>query len=188
MTTDPSNQTLLWQLLLIAVLTLVNAFFAASEIAFVSLNKNRVANQAIKGDEKARKILALLDHSDDFLATIQVAITFAGFLSSASAANTFAARLDPYLSNIPGAEQAAILIVTLALSYISLVFGELYPKQLGLQRPEEVARAGAGFITVVQKLMKPFVWFLSFSTSVSGKNDTDHVHERQRYVFARRSA
>ena len=67
MTTDPSNQTLLWQLLLIAVLTLVNAFFAASEIAFVSLNKNRVANQAIKGDEKARKILALLDHSDDFL-------------------------------------------------------------------------------------------------------------------------
>lgn len=169
MTTDPSNQTLLWQLLLIAVLTLVNAFFAASEIAFVSLNKNRVANQAIKGDEKARKILALLDHSDDFLATIQVAITFAGFLSSASAANTFAARLDPYLSNIPGAEQAAILIVTLALSYISLVFGELYPKQLGLQRPEEVARAGAGFITVVQKLMRPFVWFLSFSTSVLEK-------------------
>ena len=169
MTTDPSNQTLLWQLLLIAVLTLVNAFFAASEIAFVSLNKNRVANQAIKGDEKARKILALLDHSDDFLATIQVAITFAGFLSSASAANTFAAKLDPYLSNIPGAEQVAILIVTLALSYISLVFGELYPKQLGLQRPEEVARAGAGFITVVQKLMRPFVWFLSFSTSVLEK-------------------
>jgi len=169
MNSDPSNQALLWKLLLIAVLTLVNAFFAASEIAFVSLNKNKVANQAIKGDEKARKILNLLDNSDDFLATIQVAITFAGFLSSASAASSFAVRLEPFLSQFPGAKQAAILIVTLALSYISLVFGELYPKQLGLQRPEEVARAGAGFITVMQKLIKPFVWLLSFSTGVLEK-------------------
>lgn len=169
MNTDPSNQTLFWKLLLIAVLTLVNAFFAASEIAFVSLNKNKVANQAIKGDEKARKILNLLDNSDDFLATIQVAITFAGFLSSASAASSFAAKLEPLLSKVPGAEQASILIVTLALSYVSLVFGELYPKQLGMQRPEEVARAGAGFITFMQKFMKPFVWLLSFSTGVLEK-------------------
>lgn len=169
MNADPDSQTLFWQLLLIVVLTLINAFFAASEIAFVSLNKNKIANEAIKGDEKARKILALLDNSDDFLATIQVAITFAGFLSSAAAANTFASKLEPLLGGIPGAEQAAVLIVTILLSYISLVFGELFPKQVAMQRSEEFAYSGAGVITLVQKLFKPFIRLLSFSTNVLAK-------------------
>ncbi|MDE1547963.1 hemolysin family protein [Jeotgalibaca caeni] len=169
MNADPDSQTLIWQLLLIVVLTMLNAFFAASEIAFVSLNKNKVANQAIKGSVKARKILALLDNSDDFLATIQVTITFAGFLSSASAANTFASKLEPLLSEIPGAEQVSILVVTLLLSYVSLVFGELFPKQVALQRPEQIAYAGAGFITNVQKVFKPFVRLLSFSTRILEK-------------------
>lgn len=169
MNDDPSSTILVWQVLLIVVLTLINAFFASAEIAFVSLNKNKVANQAIKGDEKARKILALLDEPDDFLATIQVAITFAGFLSSAAAANSFADRLEPYLSNIGGGKEAAIIIVTLILSYVSLVFGELYPKQVGLQMPEKIAFAGAGIITNVQKVLKPFVRFLSFSSRVLEK-------------------
>lgn len=166
---DPDSQKLFWQLMLIVLLTMINAFFAASEIAFVSLNKNKIANEAIKGDGKARKILVLLDNSDDFLATIQVAITFAGFLSSASAANTFASKLEPLLSGIPGAENAAILIVTLLLSYVSLVFGELFPKQVALQRSEQIAYAGAGVITTVQKVFKPFIRFLSFSTRVLEK-------------------
>lgn len=169
MNADPDSQTLLWQILLIIVLTLINAFFASSEIAFVSLNKNKIANEAIKGSEKARKILALLDNSDDFLATIQVAITFAGFLSSAAAANTFASKLEPLLANIPGGKQASILIVTLLLSYITLVFGELLPKQIGMQIPEKIAYAGAGFITTIQKVLKPFIRLLSFSTSLLQK-------------------
>lgn len=178
MNDDPSSATLIWQLLLIAALTLINAFFASAEIAFVSLNKNKVANQAIKGDERARKILALLEEPDDFLATIQVAITFAGFLSSASAANTFTARLEPYLSGIRGGEQASIIIVTLILSYVSLVFGELYPKQVGLQRPEKIAFAGAGIITNVQKVLKPFVRFLSLSSRLLEKITPIQFEER----------
>lgn len=164
MNADPDSQKLIWQLILIAALTGVNAFFASSEMAFVSLNKNKVANEAIKGDEKARKVLALLENSDDFLATIQVAITFAGFLSSASAANSFANLLKPYLGSISGANEIAIVIVTFILSYVSLVFGELFPKQVAMQRPEQLAYAGAGIITTTQKIMTPFVRLLSFST------------------------
>lgn len=169
MNADPDSQNLIWQLLLVALLTGINAFFASAEMAFVSLNKNKVANEAIKGDEKARKVLALLDNSDDFLATIQVAITLAGFLSSASAANSFAGILEPYLTALPGAKQLAVLIVTILLSYISLVFGELFPKQVAMQNSEEIAYRGAGIITIVQKFMKPFVRLLSFSTSLLEK-------------------
>ncbi|MGP6138902.1 MULTISPECIES: hemolysin family protein [unclassified Jeotgalibaca] len=169
MNADPDSQNLVWQLLLVALLTWVNAFFASAEMAFVSLNKNKVATEAIKGDEDARKVLALLDNSDDFLATIQVAITLAGFLSSASAANSFANVLEPYLTFLPGAKQLAVLIVTILLSYISLVFGELFPKQVAMQNSEEIAYRGAGVITIVQKFMKPFVRLLSFSTSLLEK-------------------
>src|SRR5699024_2984524 len=100
---------------------------------------------------------------------IQVAITFAGFLSSAAAANTFASKLEPLLVNIPGGKQTSILIVTLLLSYVTLVFGELLPKQIGMQVPEKIAYVGAGFITTVQKVLKPFIRFLSFSTSLLQK-------------------
>lgn len=169
MNADPDSQNLIWQLLLVALLTGVNAFFASAEMAFVSLNKNKVATEAIKGDEKARKVLALLDNSDDFLATIQVAITLAGFLSSASAANSFASILAPYLSFLPGAKQVAVLVVTILLSYISLVFGELFPKQVAMQNSEDIAYRGAGIITIVQKFMKPFVRLLSLSTRLLEK-------------------
>lgn len=184
MNPDPGNQSLFSQLLLIAALTLMNAFFASSEIAFVSLNKNKVANEAIKGNMKARKILALLDNSDDFLATIQVVITFAGFLSSASAANTFAGKLQPYLGGIPGGQQTAILIVTLILSYISLVFGELYPKQIAMQRAEQIAYAGAGIITGIQKILKPFIRLLSFSTRLLEKI-TPFSMDENRNIYTR---
>ena len=166
---DPDNQRLIRQLLLIVVLTLVHAFFAASEIAFVSLNKNKIANEAIKGDQKARKILALLDHSDDFLASIQVVITFAGFLSSAAAASTVVERVTPLFKGFPGSQQISILIVTFFLSYISLVFGELYPKQVAVQKPEQIAYAGASLLTFIQKILKPFIRLLSLSTRLLQK-------------------
>src|SRR5699024_3896198 len=125
--------------------------------------------KAALGDKKAVNVLNLLANPDNFLATIQVAITLAGFISSASAATSFASLLEPFLVSIPGGIQLAIVIVTVVLSYITLVFGELYPKQIALQKAEEVARFTAGPIKIVQTLAIPFVKLLSFSTSALKK-------------------
>ncbi len=160
----------LWiQILIILVLTVINAFFAASEMAFVSLNQTKMTNLAEEGNKKARRVLNLLKDSDDFLATIQVAITLAGFLSSASAATSFAKRLSGVLSGIPGAATIAIVVVTMVLSYVSLVLGELYPKQIALQMPEEVAMMTSGPVKIFKSIFTPFVWLLSTSTDVLKK-------------------
>ena len=160
----------LWiQILIILVLTVINAFFAASEMAFVSLNQTKMTNLAEEGNKKARRVLNLLKDSDDFLATIQVAITLAGFLSSASAATSFANRLSGVLSGIPGASTIAIVVVTMVLSYVSLVLGELYPKQIALQMPEEVAMMTSGPVKIFKSIFTPFVWLLSTSADVLKK-------------------
>lgn len=166
---DSSGNSLLGQLLIIFVLTLINAFFAAAELAFVSVNQSKMRGLAEEGNKKAVRVLDLLEKSDDFLSTIQVAITLAGFLSSASASASFASLIADWLPTFPGAEQAAIVIVTLILSYVTLVFGELYPKQLALQMPDELAMATSGVIKIVQKLFRPFVKLLSFSTGLLKK-------------------
>ncbi|WP_225046956.1 hemolysin family protein [Lacticaseibacillus kribbianus] len=161
-----SGPASLWpQLGLIALLTVLNACFAASEIAVVSLSRSRVAAQSKAGDRKAAKLLAILADSTNFLATIQVGITFAGFLSSAQAATTIAARLAPLLP-VPGARELSVVLVTILLSYVSLVFGELYPKRLALARTEQVAKAAVGPIGVLSLLMRPFVWLLAASTNL----------------------
>ena len=169
MNSDPDSQSLIGQILIIVILTAVNAFFASAEMAFVSIDQGKIREKAAKGDKKSLNILKLLSNSDNFLATIQVAITLAGFFSSASAATSFATRLEPYLSTIPGGAQIATFVVTIVLSYITLVFGELYPKQVALQKAEEVARATSGTILVVQTFAKPFVRLLSFSTNILKK-------------------
>lgn len=166
---DSSGNSLVGQLFIIFILTLINAFFAAAELAFVSVNQSKMRGLAEEGDKKAIRVLFLLENSDDFLSTIQVAITLAGFLSSASASASFASLIAEWLPTFPGAEQAAIVIVTLILSYVTLVFGELYPKQLALQMPDELAMNTSGAIRVVQKLFGPFVRLLSFSTGILKK-------------------
>lgn len=166
MNSDPDSQSMLGQILLIVALTAINAFFASAEMAFVSLNQGKVREKAAQGDKKSINILNLLSDSDNFLATIQVAITLAGFISSASAATSFATRLEPYLTAVPGGKQLAVVVVTIILSYITLVFGELYPKQIALQKAEEVAGFTAGTIRVVQIVATPFVKLLSLSTSL----------------------
>ena len=166
---DSSGNSLVGQLFIIFILTLINAFFAAAELAFVSVNQSKMRGLAEEGDKKAIRVLFLLENSDDFLSTIQVAITLAGFLSSASASASFASLIADWLPTFPGAEQAAIVIVTLILSYVTLVFGELYPKQLALQMPDELAMNTSGAIRVVQKLFGPFVRLLSFSTGILKK-------------------
>lgn len=166
---DSSESSLMSQLLVIIILTLINAFFAAAEIAFVSINKSKMNQYAAEGDKKAERVLKLLETADDFLATIQVAITFAGFLSSASAATSFALAFADYLPDFAGATTVATVIVTLILSYFTLVFGELFPKQIALQMPESIAMGTSGAIVFAQKIFRPFIWLLSASTGLLQK-------------------
>lgn len=166
---DPGASSITGQIILIIILTLINAYLAGAELAFVSVNQSRMRELADSGNKKAKKVLRLLEDSDDFLSTIQVGITFAGFLSSASAANTFVAYLAPYLTAIPAGKTVATVVVTLLLSYFTLVFGELYPKQVAMQMPEKYAMTVAKSIEVIQFIFKPFVWLLSASTSLLKK-------------------
>ena len=163
---DPGASSVYGQIVLILVLTLINAFLAGAEMAFVSVNQAKINQLAEEGNRRAQKVVVLLKQSDALLSTIQVGITFAGFLSSASAANTFVGYLTPYLTNIAAGEMVATAIVTLVLSYISLVYGELFPKQIAIQFPEKYCLMSAGLITFLNKLFAPFVWLLTKSTDL----------------------
>ncbi|HCJ4529947.1 TPA: HlyC/CorC family transporter [Listeria innocua] len=166
MNPDPESQQIILQLILIVVLTMLNAFFASAEMALVSLNKNRVKNQAETGDKKAVMLAKLVDDPSKFLATIQVGITLAGFFSSASAATSIATRLESVFGGSSFAKELSIIVVTIVLSYITLVFGELYPKRLALQKSEKIARVSVRPIMSVGVVLRPFVKFLSFSTDI----------------------
>lgn len=166
MNPDPESQQIILQLILIVVLTMLNAFFASAEMALVSLNKNRVKSQAETGDKKAVMLAKLVDDPSKFLATIQVGITLAGFFSSASAATSIATRLETVFGGSSFAKELSIIVVTIVLSYITLVFGELYPKRLALQKSEKIARVSVRPIMAVGVVLRPFVKFLSFSADI----------------------
>ena len=180
---DPSGNSLFSQILTILILTAINAFFAASEMAFVSLNRKKIDTLVEEGNKRAVKVQALLDKSEDFLATIQVAITLAGFLSSASAATSFAKYIAKWIPQFPGVNTLAIVLVTILLSYITLVFGELFPKQVALQMPEKIAMWTAGTIQFVQTVFKPFVRLLSASTGLlRSVTPIDFSKEEEKYT------
>ncbi|TJX15348.1 HlyC/CorC family transporter [Tissierella creatinini] len=164
---DESGATITGQLFLIGFLTLLNAFFAASEMAMVSVDKKKLSFQAEEGNKKARMLLNLLSEPSKFLSTIQVGITFAGFFSSASAAVGISNSLGKFLNSysVPFAKDIAFVGVTLILSYITLVFGELVPKRVALQYSEKFAFFAIKSITIVAKIMGPFISFLSLSTN-----------------------
>lgn len=155
------------QLILIALLTLVNAFFAGAEMAIVSIDKKKLKKRAKEGDKKASILLKVLKEPSKFLSTIQVGITFAGFFSSASAAVGLSDDLGRFLTNmgIPFGENIAFIGITLILSYIILVFGELVPKRIALQYSQKFAMFAIKPISIFSKIMKPFVAFLSISTN-----------------------
>lgn len=166
---DDPGSPLFGSILLILLLTLINAFLAGAEMAFVSLNPAKIKELADSGDRRARKVQKLLSSPDDFLSAIQVGITFAGFFNSASAARSFVGLVMPALGKIPAAETIASLIVTLVISYVSLVLGELYPKQLALQVPENYARFSAGAILFLRGAFMPFVRLLNISVNLLKK-------------------
>ncbi len=136
------------------VLIAINAFFAATEIAVISLNENRLRRQAEEGDRKAAQMLRMVENSAAFLSTIQVGITLAGFLASAFAADNFADRLVHWLVDvkhftaIPEStlNTLSVIFITLILSYFTLVLGELVPEQVAMKKSDAVARMASGVI------------------------------------------
>jgi putative hemolysin len=159
-----------FSILLLIALVLVNAFFAASEIAIITLNDNKIKKMAEDGNKKAGKVLKLTSNSSRFLATIQVGITLSGFLTSASASQSFAGKLAQALSFLPFSPSflygASTVIITMLLSYFSLVFGELVPKKIAMQRAEELSFKFIGVLNSTSAIFKPFISFLTFSTNV----------------------
>lgn len=161
------------QLLLQAVLILLNAFFAATEIAVISLNEKKIQAQAESGNKRAGKMLKIIQEPTQFLSTIQIGITLAGFLGSAFAADNFAERLSGGLIRLFGASPehegtirtVSVILITLILSYFTLVLGELVPKRIAMRHKEKLAGAVCGIITVLSKILKPIIWFLTVSTN-----------------------
>ncbi len=169
---DPATQIIL-QLVLLLFLIIVNAFFAMSEIAIISLNDNKLRIMAEDGNQKAKKVLALIESPSAFLSTIQVGVTLASFLTSASAAQAFSEPLAQWFSGLIGLESApswltgiATVVVTIIIAYFSLVLGELAPKRIAMQCSEKVSFKVVGILLFFKRIMKPFVVFLSFSTNL----------------------
>ena len=171
------------QIILLIALIFANAFFAAAEIAFISLNDAKIDILAKEGNKKAKKIKNMLINPSKFLATIQIGITLAGFLSSAFASEAFASKLAPILNNlIPFLSlevwnSISIILITIILSYFTLIFGELVPKRMAMKNYEKIAFATIGIIRAISIIMAPFVKFLTVSTNLVsrlfGVSETD---------------
>ncbi|WP_166245052.1 hemolysin family protein [Paenibacillus turpanensis] len=163
---------MLTEILILLVLIVLNAFFAASEIALISLNDNKVKAMAESGHKKAKLLQNLLSEPSRFLATIQIGITLAGFLASAFAAESFAGRLAAFLHSagvplaLPLLETISVVLITLLLSYFTLVLGELVPKRIAMQKAEPIAMFAVTPLTILLKVSAPFVKLLTLSTNV----------------------
>ena len=160
------------EILLIVVLVALNGYFAAAEIALISARKAALKKREAEGSQGARAALQLTEDPTRLLATIQVGITFVGFLASAAAAVSLAKPVQAWLEGFDAswltriAGGLSVFLVTLMVSYVTLVFGELVPKRLGLLRAERVAVSVAGPVTFVARVAAPLVWFLSRSTTL----------------------
>lgn len=160
------------QLLLQLVLIMINAVFASAEIAIVSMNDVKLEKLAEKGNKKAKRLVKLTSKPASFLATIQVAITLSGFLGSAFAADNFSEILvDAILkTGIPVSRSTldtiAVIVITMILSYLTLVFGELVPKRIAMRKTEGIALGVSGLISVISKIFAPLVWLLTASTNI----------------------
>ena len=179
------------QLIVLVILILLNAYFAASEIAFISLNDAKIEKQAKEGNKKAKQIEKMLKEPSKFLATIQIGITLAGFLSSAFASETFADMLAPMLNSwIPAVsitvwKSISIILITIILSFFTLVFGELVPKRLAMKHYEKIAFGTIGVIRGISIVTAPFVKLLTVVTNgISkifgvGENEEETVTEEE---------
>lgn len=180
------------EVVVLLILILLNGFFAASEMALISLNDYKIKLMAEEGNKKAKLVQALLGEPSRFLATIQIGITLAGFLASAFAAGSFAGRLAVLLKDmgvpLPQGtlETISTVVITLVLSYFTLVLGELVPKRIALQKAEAISFFAVKPLTALSKLTYPFVKFLTFSTNVIARlfglranEDNENVTEEE---------
>ena len=162
-----------FDILVILILLVVNAFFAASEMALISINDNRIRILSLEGNKRAQKLEKLLEEPTGFLSTIQIGITLAGFLNSAFAADKFASVLVDYVLSL-GVDIApsvlssvSVIVITLILSYFTLVFGELVPKRIAMKKAESIALAVSSPLSVLSKIVNPFVKLLTVSTNLT---------------------
>lgn len=191
MNADPDSQSLILQLGLLVILTLINGFLAAAEISVVSVNKNRVEQKADEGNPKSKRLLEVIESPNNFLSTIQVGITLVNILSGASLADSLSARLTPLLGGSAIARTASAAIVMILLTYVSIVFGELYPKRIAMTKTEEVAQFTSGVVRKLGVITKPFVWLLTASTNLLAKitpmkfddEDTRMTRDEMRYML-----
>ncbi len=161
------------QLILQFILILLNAFFAATEIAVISLNEKKLKARAEDGDKKAGKMLKMIENPTQFLSTIQIGITLAGFLGSAFAADNFAERLSGFVVKtfhisavqIGTINAVAVIIITLILSFFTLVLGELVPKRVAMKHKDKLAESVCGTISSLSIVLKPVIWLLTVSTN-----------------------
>lgn len=159
------------QLILQLVLIFLNAVFACAEIAVLSVNEAKISKLEESGNKRAKKLRKLTEQPSKFLSTIQIAITLSGFLGSAFAADNFATRLVALLVkwgvniNPETLQSISVIIITLILSYITLIFGELVPKRIAMKKSEQLALGMSPMLCGVAKIFTPIVWLLSISTN-----------------------
>ena len=178
------------QILLQIILIALNAFFAATEIAVISLNEKKVRALAEDGNKKAVKMLKIIEEPTQFLSTIQIGITLAGFLGSAFAADNFAEVLSSAISkafnlsadNTKIINTVAVVLVTLILSYFPLIFGELVPKRIAMKHKEKLANSVCGIISFLAAILKPIIWFLTISTNAVLRLVGIDPHEKEEPV------
>lgn len=163
---DPDSQSLLLQFVILLILTLFNAFFSASEMALVSLNRSKVEQKAEEGDKRYRRLLDVLENPNNFLSTIQVGITFISLLQGASLSASLGHVISGWLGNSATARTAGSIIALIFLTYVSIVLGELYPKRIAMNLKDRLAIVSAPIIIFLGKIVSPFVWLLSASTNL----------------------
>ena len=163
---DPSSQDLLLQFVLLVVLTFLNAFFSATEMAMVSLSRSRVEQKAEEGDKRYIRLLKVLENPNHFLSTIQVGITLITILSGARLADSLGELIASWMGNSETAYAVASFLSLAFLTYVSIVFGELYPKRIALNLKDALAIRTVPFIIALGKIVSPFVWMLSASTNL----------------------
>lgn len=182
------------QLIVQVVLILLNAFFASSELAVVSLNPVLLNKKIEEGDKKAKRLYDMNKEPTGFLSTIQIGITLAGFLGSAFAADSFSEYLVDWVYydlnftalSLSALDTIAVIVITIILSFFTLIFGELVPKQIAMRYPYQVARFTSGVVSVLEKVMRPIVWLLSASTNavlrllhIDPNEEDDEVSEEE---------
>lgn len=167
----PDADPILWPLFLQFILIFINAIFAGAEIAVISMNDNKLAKLAAAGDKRAVRLARLTEQPARFFATIQVGITFAGFLASAFAADNFSDKLANWFINlgvsmpVSTLDTLSVVLITLILSYFTLVLGELVPKRIAMRKAEELALAMSGLVYFISRIFAPVVWLLTVSTN-----------------------